>query len=469
MFSKILVTILFLVTFSAITLRPAQDADLGWHLKLGEQVSQGHGIPRENTWSTGLPGHKWVNVSWGTDVFEYWLFKTTGFVGLSIASTLGIIICLLILSRTFPASIPATAFTWLMFTWANQTTFILSFRAQIVSGVCLALLLYFLTQIKDKPITKYYFFIPTLLFVWANTHGSFLIGLGLLFLWLTTTILRQPLSKLVLFILSSLATLINPYGRGIYLESTKHFFSSDLPKIIEWVSPLHLETVAIPLIFWTTLFLTGALVVILKRDKTYIPILFLGFVLLCLSWSSIKYVQYSTIFSYPVILAAWQKFSDFLPKLSYRLAILLLLLVFIVNTVFMLPKSRFWDMNWSRYCTDFYLSCSNPGAKFIISHHLQDNLLAEYNFGSWLIWNYPEIKPFVDGRMHMWQENDYSPFKYYYGLESSLPSIDNSKFNTVFITRRILLYPELLKLEAEGKWKQVYSDTQTVVFTRNLP
>ncbi|MBI3955461.1 hypothetical protein HY338_03385 [Candidatus Gottesmanbacteria bacterium] len=97
-----------------------------------------------------------------------------------------------------------------------------------------------------------------------------------------------------------------------------------------------------------------------------------------------------------------------------------------------------------------------------------DDLLTFYNWGGFIIWNYPYLKPSIDGRMHLWREDKgYSAFDEYYPLEQNLKEIDNSRYTKVLINTSKPLYKKLMKLVDQDKWKLLYSDDLAAVFSKN--
>src|SRR5262249_19935446 len=65
-------------------------------------------------------------------------------------------------------------------------------------------------------------YVPLLFLAWANLHGGWVVGLGVLGVWsaasmLSPTTRRQPpLTLLAIVALAALATLLNPYGTGLW-------------------------------------------------------------------------------------------------------------------------------------------------------------------------------------------------------------------------------------------------------------
>lgn len=91
-----------------------------------------------------------------------------------------------------------------------------------------------------------------------------------------------------------------------------------------------------------------------------------------------------------------------------------------------------------------------------------------YNWGGWMIWNYSDMKPSTDGRMHLWRdETGYSAFEYDYYIEQTLTDIDDSKYSVVFTATYKPIFKRLQELAKEGKWRQVYKDKFSVIYLRN--
>ena len=85
-----------------------------------------------------------------------------------------------------------------------------------------------------------------------------------------------------------------------------------------------------------------------------------------------------------------------------------------------------------------------------------------------MIWNYPSVKPSIDGRMHLWRdEKGYSAFEEYYALEQGWSDINKSRFDVVYMSPQKPLYDKLVSLSKTGAWRMVYKDNKAGIFTRN--
>ena len=68
----------------------------------------------------------------------------------------------------------------------------------------------------------------------------------------------------------------------------------------------------------------------------------------------------------------------------------------------------------------------------------------------------------------MWTDNKgYSAFEDYYGYEQNLKDINDSKYNTVFMSNTKPLYNKLMDEVEKGKWQLAYVDSDSGIFIRN--
>ena len=94
-------------------------------------------------------------------------------------------------------------------------------------------------------------------------------------------------------------------------------------------------------------------------------------------------------------------------------------------------------------------------------------LFTFYDWGGYLIWNYPEIKPSIDGRMFFWKDdNGYSPFVEYHNYDYNSKDINSSAYDMVYTHASRPLFMRLLELVKLGKWKMIYRDSRAGIFER---
>ncbi len=358
---------------------------------------------------------------------------------------------------------------------------VVSFRSQMMSYFFTVVLFYVLSLYEKNP-KRLLFAIPLFL-VWANFHGGFIVGLILLggYLGIKKTLELKdnfnikniiPAVKFEFIAVVGIlaATLINPFGYGVYLESLNHFGNPWLKYVSEWAAFEDLSQQWWKLIIFVNLYLVGVLLLFmngrLKKNLTFalLILLFMG-----LSFYERRYAWSMYYLSVPILIGI----SEFLKPSSksvQKTAVLILSSLFLILTIhFKEPPKYYLSMDWNRFCLNPSNACSYGAIDFISRNKLTENLSTPYSWGGWMIWNFPEIKPSIDGRMHLWKdENGYSAFGEYYTNVQDWKSIDKSKYNTVLVLKQKPMFKRLKKLTKEKKWRWVYEDFVSAVFIRNL-
>ena len=74
------------------------DPDLGWHLKVGEEIIQEKSVPSLEHYDYTLVGKKWVDHEWLLNIATFAVYDNFGYITLNIIFALLIIIILIILN-----------------------------------------------------------------------------------------------------------------------------------------------------------------------------------------------------------------------------------------------------------------------------------------------------------------------------------------------------------------------------------
>ncbi|OGG21540.1 hypothetical protein A3D03_02360 [Candidatus Gottesmanbacteria bacterium RIFCSPHIGHO2_02_FULL_40_13] len=473
----------FIVIFLG-TIYPSGDSDLGWHLKYGEYFFRTGKILRENTLSTMMPGFTWINSSWGTDLISYLIFHFSGFWGLSLTAALIIALILYIFKKSFKLSFWEISLLFPIILYMEQPMFAVSFRGQLLSFLGLAVLYYLLVNYQNGRKKMIFFCLP-LFWLWSNIHGEFILGLGIFFLWAVAFILskisfrgwknifsplKEYLDLILSFILSVFAAVINPFGWEVYHEAVKHFNNPALKDIIEWISFERFSLLWWNLVIWEILIMLSILIHLEKKKlKENLPWLVPTFLILIMSYLVRRYNWVLLLISIPVVRIFFQTIRPKKRILADILSFTVLGGFYFYVISFQIPLANIFHMDWDRYCTDF-VKCSPKSVEYVANNKLAgDDLLTFYNWGGWIIWNYPEVKPGIDGRMHLWRDDKgYSAFDEYYPLEQNIKDIDNSRYSKVLINTSKPLYKKLIKLVDQGRWKLLYRDDLAAVFSKNI-
>jgi len=170
------------------------------------------------------PGLLWTNHEWLVSVIFATLFDTfgpRGLIGLKLAVTL--VICGLLyghfrrcrLTRV-GASIVLLVFVHAMMPW------LITVRAQLATYLLFLLTLLVLGRVSAHGVWSLWK-LPPLFFIWANLHGGFLAGLGVLLVWAVARLAtvwvcgepspgRASAGIVAAVVVSVLATCVNPFG-----------------------------------------------------------------------------------------------------------------------------------------------------------------------------------------------------------------------------------------------------------------
>lgn len=471
------------------------DTDLGWHLKYGEYFFNHGRILKENIFSTEMPDFIWPNTSWGIDLIYYTAFNWLGFLGLALLGSLVITLTFYFFSKAFDLSMWEKTMVFPLLVILEDPVNQISFRGQVLSVMMLALVILILAKFEKTNRRRILFWLAPLFLFWANLHGQFILGFGIVVLWFAFYLFGQFLSEadsltpslllkevksfaikkasIILFFLLMtvvifLATLIHPFGFGIYTDAFLHFKNQDLQYIIEYLpfedltQPWWNQMIFGILIFFGLIYLTFS-----DGLKKKIPWIGVVSILYSLSWWVRRYAWSMYYLGIPLLkpVAAFVKPDS--EKTAYLSAVVLFCFYTAAALYVKMPLAQFTDMNWEIYCSQ-YNNCTSKSIEFVRDNKLTENLLSLYGWGGYMIWNYPEVKPSIDGRMHLWKNNKgYSAFSDYYALEQNWEDVDKSKYDVALMWNDKPIYNRLNELVEEGKWDKVYEDEVAGVFIRN--
>lgn len=481
--SNIVNLVLFLSIFLAV-LYPSIDPDLGWHLKYGEYFFENGHILRDNIFSALMPDYHWNNSSWATDLISYQVFKNFGFIGISAFGALIVTLTFFIIGKAAKLNLFEKSIIFPIIVFLISPVNLISFRGQQVTLLLLTTMYLVLSRYAVNK--KIVFLLVPLFALWSNLHGEYILGLGILGIWIFVYLIKEAYLNykndirnllfsekylIAAFIGCVLGTLINPFGIGVYLETFRHLSDPLQKSIAEWLAPLDFSTV-----WWHQLF--AGLVLIMgvallgtgKKNLDKAPFYVPSFVLFIFTFWIRRYAwpfYYLLIF----LLQPVVKFFEPPDKKQSLYSTFVISLLFLGSVLYIKkPFTSIQKQSWSQYCKSS-IKCSPAAAQTVINNKLNnEKLLTIYDYGGWLIWNYPEIKPTIDGRMHLWRNSaGYSAFEYYYAIEQNLKDIDDSDYDAVLTSQTKPIYFRLLELSKEGKWKPLHVDKFGAVFVRSKP
>ncbi|MCF7836629.1 hypothetical protein K9N08_03240 [Candidatus Gracilibacteria bacterium] len=454
----------FVLIFLIFFIAPA-DTDLGWHLRYGEYFWQTGEILRENVLTYFLSNYEWSNSYFLYDILTFRIWKFGGIGGLTIASGILGSGLFWLFRKIETRREVANCGLFLIFLAAAWGTFQLGFRAQIFSLAGILATFYLLKKSESKP--KFLFALPPLFLLWANLHGGFFLGLAILIFWSVGKIFEKPrnFSKFLGIILASfLATLVNPFGIGIFTEAWQHFQTPMQDLIAEWITPNIWQQSAI---------LTAAIFLLLaawqkSRDKFFWSATIISFAILALAAR-----RNIALFSLIILLAGSEIWSTEFLRLEKNKFISVGKNVLVGGGIlFLLFTSVPRQLETSRaenYCRAIPRNYPCGAVEFLRERgSASQNIFSHFEWGGFLEWQLPANRFFVDGRMPAWPTTiDQSPYSVYLSLIQAQPGWED--FLTRLETNQLLIgNGTFLDLELQKNnnpnWREVFRDEVAVVY-----
>jgi len=505
------------------------DPDLGWHLKVGEDIVREGQVPHLNYYNYTLEGKTWVDHEWLLNVITFWLYNNFSNIGLNIFFALIIIAALLVLHLSLkngnsdhPGNVLLTVVFLILGVLAMSPH--LGVRMQEIAPLSLVLLYAILSNFNNKRNYRVLFWLIPLFYFWASAHASFLIGLFILGFWLGIKILeiiliaywpnsrftalfqidplltkKQIFTFLIFIGLSLAATLVTPYGLNLYEFLWTYTDTYFMTHIAEWLPSWYL-----PLAYWQLIFLSLALASVIlffldknvRKKKISLWELSLLLFFLVLSFKSKRHFPLFFISAFPLIIKNFGKIFDLNHKEDFfkypsRLVCAFMILSLVTVPVSILMKINFASNPFGRFCGDY--PCG--AVAYFKSHPEYDrlNIFNEYAWGGYLIWTLPQRKIFIDGRLPIFPVAGHSFLEEYmeFFKRDYLPGIlDKYNIRLVLIRNKEKEYnfnyweKKFFSLKEEGggsrnelaeylksssQWKIIYQDDTSIVFLKFGP
>jgi hypothetical protein len=316
--------------------------------------------------------------------------------------------------------------------------------------------------------------LPLLFLFWANVHADFVIGLLVLTIFILIESVRQHKfwGPLFVWLASILATLINPYGFFLWWTLAREAGSSVMREnIAEWRPPNTHTDFGLYLLFFILLL---TVLFFLRRRKPAPAETALVALFAFLSLFSAYHVRFLALVSAPFLVRGFASLSrrSFLPAHQQRFvelyaSISLAVFALLVGPLFL--GAKFWRESSSPEALAHAGDYPYAAVRYLKENPLKGNIFNEYAWGGYLIWQLPEVKTFIDGRMPAWQVDGESVFADYLaatrlepGWEEVLQKYDIS----YFLLRADSSLAQLLRVHPS--WRVIYEDATAIVFKREV-
>ena len=444
------------------------DPDLFMNLFSARDIVAAGGLPGVDAHSFAREGLPWVDYEWLARVIQYGIFGAgggTGLVLMRLVQALLVVAALVLAARRAGAALPSVAVA-LLLCWPAVAHFFL-LRARVFSFVMLALLL-LLAVLYRRGGRWPGWLMPPLLLVWANLHGAYLLGLVIIGLVVVDRVLAQRRAGrdirlgqgALIWFASAAVTFVHPAGGGIIGAVARTLTGTAGTSVSEW-QPIWehpLSATASYLLLLPLAVVVGVWWAVRRRELLW-PVLLAG-----MAVETVLHVRFGALLGLALVVPCARLLTDALERIpengrrwaapSVAAAVAVLCLVFGWAYGHRDLKLRM-DPSWTPLAA----------VRFIQDNGLQGDVLAEFDWSAYLIWEMPDSRVFIDGR---W-DTVYPPevdqeWTRFARFEDGWQEVLRSSGATAVLLRvgrnadsTILTLPE---------WGKVYSDPYAVVYVR---
>lgn len=483
-------------TYLLFSIRPLWHTDLWGHLSYGRHIWNTGAIPSTEPLMTLASGTSFVDSSWLCQLVGYgaWLVGgkaalASGF-GALVALSLGLLL-FRVHNRTRSGLFATLAIG--MTTWINWHQLAI-IRPQAV-GFLLFCGLFFVLLRRDWSKTNWWV-VPGMFALWANMHGSFLVGLGLLSCFVlgrAIDVVRRsgkPAALLhdvrlrrlfVLTELATIATLINPYGLGLYATVLTFGSNPNLASIVEWqpltISMAQGQAAAVAALL---LFLTYR---VSPRRVATAEVLALAVFGAAALWTSRMILWWAPLAAVLLALhgaAAWRKWRglelnlESAPRASMWtiFSIGISLVVFQLSHIGGVALAAISGKDVAERADKVVVSRLTPvgAAKYLVENPPHGLVFNTYESGDYLQWAGPEgLQVFVNSHAHLAPTDVWNAYMNIIERRANwLSMLDRYGVNAIVLDKRFRS-AMIDSLSQNEDWRLRFSDDRSAVFFRHKP
>ena len=449
------------------------DPDFWWHIKSGEAILATHHWPTTDPYSFTAAGQPWLACEWLGDFLFAAVERVGGLRGLEallIVLSAAIIVALYALATLRAGNSKASFLTSVALLVLVLP--VLTMRPQMLGYLFLILTLTALERFRQGQRGALWF-LPALFLVWINAHGSWVLGLGTMFVYWASglkefhiggiqTRLWAPADRLrlsLVFLLCLAALPITPYGTQLaaYPFQVASSLPVNMASINEW-QPMAFNLLGGKVFLVLVL---GLFAMQIAFELTWrleeLALLFFG---VLMAFLHVRFILVFVPFFAPLfatVLARWV--PGYERKKDLYLVNAILMFCMLAAMVRYFPSQA--------KIQESIASHSPVGAvEFLRQHSMGSPIFNSYGFGGYLIWaRGPEHRVFIDGRGELYENGGVFTDYLHIALlkPGALTVLRNYGVQTCLLDRDDPLASVLVTLP---EWRRVYSDKNSALFVR---
>ena len=462
------------------------DGDVGRHIRVGREILARNEIPLTDSLSHTKPGGAWVPKEWASQVGMAAADGQFGLAGVAVLA--GMLFSLSVwlvfgIGRAGHAGVLAALLAAAL-SLMLQLVHLLP-RPHLVTTLLLATLTLLLTRWRESDDGRNLLMLPVLFAAWANLHGGFPIGFAVLGVFLVDcwigvfrrrTDRGSALRLSLVAVLSMLATLLNPVGIGIWEHVVGHVGSRFFMDITQEFQSPDFHQAYGRLFLFVILGTAGLVGWQRPRIQPYEGALFL--LGLAAALTSARHITVFAVISVPWV-AVWAtraivdsaeagsrraaRLRERAERLSATADLTGPAIPIVVGLVLAAVALGPLKDRAAFDPTQFPVAA----LRAVPPDELPPELFNQMRWGGYLLYEYPEIRIFMDGHADYFGE---ALTREYLGIRHLAPGWQDAldKYDVDW-TLTMPMAPISQALEMSPEWLSVYADEVAVVFRRVEP
>ena len=344
----------------------------------GREIVQ-HGLPTHETLTAFADGSRWIDQQWLAQLIFYGMFVLGGLKAVVVLHVLAVSSAFALavaVARRAGASMRAVfwiaALTMLLAPWGWQV------RSQSLAYLPFVGVLTLLVRGSRTPSRRTLLALP-LLALWANLHGSVVVGIVLTMLCGASLVLRRDVRGIPLLIAAPFCALVSPYGLSL-IGYYRHMLVGPLfAKMIgEWQPP----TIVNAAPFFVAALAALALLVAARRAVTLFEVLAVVVTIVggCLAIRSVIWFAFAAVVILPRVLDEVWPACETVPGVPVRwLARIGAAATPIVLATLVLVPTSWLERDWPNHAAVTVAASS-------------DRVIASERYADWLLWKVPQLR-----------------------------------------------------------------------------
>jgi len=458
-----------LLLLTAVLIRKIDDYDIWYHISLGREVLGQMRLPGGEFYIYTLLGEKAVFPEWGFGTIFYAAYEFLGYAGMGLLNAAIGALSIFIFHRAaseegrfdLTGLLPLAALVW-------SVKYRLVYRPETMLFLALAFTFYFLEKFRKTGDPGRAYPIPLIPFLLGMFHPSALFVLAVFgfylvdFLWSARgkEDFKPRARKLVLiFLLSVLASGLNPYGFGQLILPVKFLQQSEILGIIHEFMPVLKTGYKVHFLVISAVALVSLLLP--TGRKIVYWLLFLSF-----GYLAFKHVRNLALFAFVMYIPVKKGFDFILPH--SRKPVMLGLKALGVAALIFVTFSLFGSPSWGTGPAKNMFP--EKSAEFILNERPPCRIFNFYNMGGYLAWRlYPDYMVSIDGRRYEMDRSMQLFDQVFWGSpgwEETLSRYNAGILVTPALTGGGELLPIISLLDRSEEWLLALTEPSGLLFIR---